>query len=85
MTRATFTLAALLVGNLAFGATIDGERSVFTWTGSKITGSKHFGNLSPVSSNIAVISGELTGWLNWRAKFKSSSKKKKPLQTKWKS
>lgn len=61
MIRTAFTFAALLVGNLAFGATIDGDRSVFTWTGSKITGSKHFGNLSPVASNIAVTSGELTG------------------------
>lgn len=61
MTRFTFTFAAMFMSSIAFGATIDGDRSVFTWTGSKITGSKHFGNLSPVSSDIAVTGGELSG------------------------
>ncbi len=54
-------LWVLLCSTAAFGATVDATRSVFTWTGSKVTGSFHTGNLSPVSSAIDVENGRLVG------------------------
>ena len=54
------TLLALFTAT-AWGATVDQNRSVFTWTGTKVTGSFHTGNLKPLSSSINVVDGRLQG------------------------
>ena len=53
--------ALFLFSSTAFGAEIDTANSVITWTGSKVTGSFHTGNITPKSSDIAVKDGEVQG------------------------
>ena len=53
--------ALFLFSSSALGAEIDTANSVITWTGSKVTGSFHTGNITPKSSKIAVNNGEVQG------------------------
>jgi len=51
-------LAALLsFGSAAHAAEIDVAQSTIKWTGSKITGSNHYGLISPKSSTLTVKDG----------------------------
>jgi len=60
MKTALIMVWAVFTGS-AWAATVDQSRSVFTWTGTKVTGSFHTGNLTPLSSEIDVVDGKLKG------------------------
>ena len=50
-----FLFLASLLSSSAMAAEIDTDRSIFTWKGSKITGSFHEGQIFPVSSSLTVV------------------------------
>jgi len=49
----------LFFGSTAFAAEIDVAQSTIKWTGSKITGSNHYGLISPKSSELTVEDGKV--------------------------
>jgi polyisoprenoid-binding protein YceI len=51
----------LLLATAAHGAELDPAKSKFTWVASKITGSSHTGQLTPISSSITVEAGSVKG------------------------
>ncbi len=51
--------ALFLLSTTALGAEIDTSNSVITWTGTKVTGSFHTGNISAQSSDIKVTDGQV--------------------------
>jgi len=53
--------ALLMLSTTAIAAEIDAANSVITWTGSKVTGSFHTGNITPKTSKITVSNGEVQG------------------------
>ena len=58
MNTLLLALAALLsFGSAAQAAEIDVAQSTIKWTGSKITGSNHYGLISPKSSTLTVKDG----------------------------
>ena len=50
----------LTFGTTAMAAEIDVTKSVITWTGSKITGSNHFGKISPKESQLTLENGNIS-------------------------
>ena len=51
--------ALFLLSTTAIGAEIDTSSSVITWTGTKVTGSGHTGNITPQSSDLKVTDGQV--------------------------
>ena len=49
----------LLLGSAAFAAEIDVTQSTIKWKGSKITGSNHYGLVSPKTSELKVEDGKV--------------------------
>lgn len=62
MTKLVSLFSALFLFAMpASGAEIDTANSLITWTGSKVTGSFHTGNISPKSSKVTVNDGVVQG------------------------
>ena len=61
MQKILFILTTIFfLGTPALAAEIDVTKSVITWTGSKITGSNHFGKISPKESELTMENGKIS-------------------------
>ena len=61
MTKTLLTFVAMLsLHASALAAEIDAKKSSISWKGSKITGDSHIGQISPKSSSMKVVDGQIS-------------------------